>query len=183
MAEVNEMLIEDYSIKINRITIHNPQANAIFERAHQTIGNMICTWFVDNTDLDAVNPYSDLLAAVAFAKRATIHTTLNATPSQLVFGPNVMLNMEFRADWATIRARKQKQIDENNRCENAKRKEHQYSIGDQILIKTDPSRKYGQNAYKGPYKIISVNNNDTLQYKNGRIQDIINIRNTTPYHE
>ena len=183
MAEVNEMLTEDYGIQVNQITTRNPQANAIVERVHQTIGNMIRKWFVEDPELDEVNPYAGLLTAVAFATRATIHTTLQATPSQLVFGRDAMLNMEFEADWTTIRARKQKRIDENNRSENAKRKEHQYAIGDQILIRTDPNRKYGQNAYKGPYEIISVNNNGTLRYQKGRIQDIINIRNTTPYHE
>ena len=183
MAEVNEMLTEDYGIQVNRITTRNPQANAIVERVHQTIGNMIRTWFVEDPELDEVNPYAGLLTAVAFVTRATIHTTLQATPSQLVFGRDAMLNMEFEADWTTIRARKQKRIDENNRRENAKRIENKYAIGYQILIKTDPNRKYGQNAYKGPYEIISVNNNGTLRYQKGRIQDIINIRNTTPYHE
>ena len=74
--------------------------NSIVERVHQTIGNMIRTWFVDDPDLDDKNPHAGLLSAVAFATRATIHTTLNATPSQLVFGRDAMLNMEFEADWA-----------------------------------------------------------------------------------
>jgi len=51
------------------------------------------------------------------------------------------------------------------------------------VIKTDPNRKDGQNACKEPYQIISVNNNGTLRYQNGRIQDIVNIRNATPYDE
>jgi len=86
--------------------------------------------------------------------------------------------MNFNADWTTIRNRKQKRINANKRHENAKRKA--YSVGDQILIKTDPNRKYGQNAYKAPYQI---NGTGTLRYQNGRIQDIVNIRNATAYHE
>ena len=120
MAEVTEMLQEDYGIQVNRITTRNPQANSIVERVHQTIGNMIRTWFVDDPDLDGTNPYAGLLSAVAFATRATIHTTLQASPSQLVFGRDAMLNMEFEADWATIRTRKQKRINENNKRENVK---------------------------------------------------------------
>lgn len=144
---------------------------------------MIRTWFVDDPDLDDKNPHAGLLSAVAFATRATIHTTLNATPSQLVFGRDAMLNMEFEADWAIIKSRKQKRILENNKRENAKRKAYQYHEGDRILIKTDPNRKYGQNAYKGPYVIIRVNDNGTVRYQNGGIQDTINIRTVTPYHE
>ena len=132
---------------------------------------------------DLTNPYSGLLSAVTLVTRVTFHTILNATPSQFVFGRDAMTNVKVKADWTIIRNRKQKRIDENNRRENANRKEHKYSVGDQILIKTDPTRKYGQNAYKGPYRIIRVNDNGTLRYQNGRIQDIVNIRNATPYHE
>ena len=76
MAEVTEMLEEDYGVHISRITTRNPQANAIIERVHQTIGNMIRTFFENDTDLDDSNPFAGLLSAVVFATRATIHTTL-----------------------------------------------------------------------------------------------------------
>lgn len=183
MAEVHEMLRHDYGCTINLITTRNPQANAIVERVHQTIGNMIRTWFVDDPDLDSNDPYSGLLAAVGFATRATVHTTLNATPSQLVFGRDAMLNAEFNADWELIRLRKQQRINQNNVTENAKRIPYTYNIGDKIMIKEDPNRKYGTNAYSGPYRVTSVRNNGTLRYQKGNIYDTINIRNVTPYQE
>ena len=94
--------------------------------------------------------------------------------------------MEFHADWATIRARKQKRINENNARENAKRLAHNYQVGDKIMIKNDPSRKFGSNAYIGPYRVIKVNDNNdngTLRYQRGNIEDTINIRNASPYYE
>jgi transposase InsO family protein len=183
MAELHAMLKNDYGCTINLITTRNPQANAIVERVHQTIGNMIRTWFVDDPDLDEKDPFSGLLAAIAFATRATVHTTLNATPTQLVFGRDAMLNAEFNADWEMIRLRKQQRIDKNNVAENAKRIPHNYQIGDKILIKEDANRKFGSNAYSGPYRVTSVRNNGTLRYQKGNIFDTINIRNVTPYHE
>jgi hypothetical protein len=143
MAEVHDLLRYDYGCKINKITTRNPQANAIVERVHQTIGNMIRTWFVDDPDLEGPGPYTGLLTAVAFATRATVHTTLNATPCQLVFGRDAFLRMEFQADWNAIRARKQARINENNMRENRKRIPHTYNVGDRILIKNDPNRKFG----------------------------------------
>ena len=136
MAEVHDMLRYDYGCTVNKITTRNPQANAIVERVHQTIGNMIRTWFVDDPELDGPGPYTGLLTAVAFATRATMHTTLNATPCQLVFGRDAFLRMEFHADWEVIRARKQACINENNARENRKRIPHTYRIGDRILIKS-----------------------------------------------
>ena len=86
------MIEKDYGIKLKRITARNPQANAIIERAHQTIGNVLRTFQVQNTILDKDDPWSGILAATMFAMRATVHTTLQATPSQLVFGRDSMLN-------------------------------------------------------------------------------------------
>jgi transposase InsO family protein len=38
------MLKNDYGIKCKPITVRNPQANAIVERVHQVIGNIVCTF-------------------------------------------------------------------------------------------------------------------------------------------
>ena len=41
MAEFSQMIKNDYGIKPRPITTRNPQANAIIERVHQTIGNIL----------------------------------------------------------------------------------------------------------------------------------------------
>jgi transposase InsO family protein len=43
-AEMTQILKTDYGIKLKAVTTRNPQANAIVERIHQTIGNMIRTF-------------------------------------------------------------------------------------------------------------------------------------------
>jgi hypothetical protein len=60
-----------------------------------------------------------------FAMRATYHTTMQATPTQLVFGRDHMLNTKFEANWTYICERKQQIIRQNNIKENAKRIPHQ----------------------------------------------------------
>ena len=67
------------------------------------------------------------------ALRATYHTTLQATPTQLVFGRDAMLNVKFEANWHLIKQRKQRRIHENNLRENNKRIPHQYKAGDKVL--------------------------------------------------
>ena len=87
------MLKADYGCHISQITTRNPQANAILERIHQTIGNMIRTWQLPtNPSIEEEDPFTGLLTAVGFAARATVHTTTGATPSQLVFGRDAMQN-------------------------------------------------------------------------------------------
>jgi hypothetical protein len=47
MAEFSKMTMKDYGVKKKPITKCNPQANAIVERVHQTIGgNMIRTFSI-----------------------------------------------------------------------------------------------------------------------------------------
>ena len=151
MAEVKAMLKNDYGCYIHPITTRNPQADAILERIHQTIGDMIRTFQLPtNLTLDNLDPLAGLLAAVASATRATVHTTLKATPSQLVFGRDAMVNTKFIADWASIRSNKQKIINQNNKRENSKRKPHTYQVGDKILITTASNCKFGKNPYEGP---------------------------------
>jgi len=49
-----------------------------------------------------------------FATPATYHTTTQATPSQLVFGRDAILNVKFDANWKLIRECKQRAINKNN---------------------------------------------------------------------
>ena len=41
--------------------------------------------------------------------------------------------------------------------------------------------KYAQNPYKGPYKVLKVNDNGTVVLEMGSVIDTVNIRNIKPY--
>ncbi|MGL5934772.1 MAG: hypothetical protein ACRCZI_04020, partial [Cetobacterium sp.] len=106
MAEVIDTLKNDYGIVQKTITTRNPQANAMVERAHQAVGNMIRLQNFHKQDIDLEDPFSGILAAVGFAMRATVHTTTRATPSQLVLKRDAIHNVGFKADWHYIKNRK-----------------------------------------------------------------------------
>lgn len=181
MKEFLTMVRDDYGITLSPITVRNPQANAILERVHQTIGNILRTFELPSDN--QTEEIEGILAATMFAIRATYHTTLKATPAQLIFGRDAILNTRFEANWQLIRQQKQKRINKNNTAENAKRKPYTYTIGQKIMILQDPSRKFGTNAYKGPYTITAINNNGTVRLQIGPVQQTYNIRNIHPYHE
>ena len=42
---------------------------------------------------------------------------MRATPTQLVFGRDALLNVSVQADWEIIRQRKQRMINLNDNCE------------------------------------------------------------------
>ena len=145
--------------KRKHITTRNPQSNAIIEHIHQTIGNIIRTFDVSNIFNN--NPWSGILAATMFAVRATYHTTLQASPMQLVFGRDAILNIKHVADWEHIWQRKQLWINHNNMRGNMWRNNHQYKVGDKILVKCKKHSKH-ELEFMGPFPITQINDNDTV---------------------
>ena len=117
------MMQDDYNITVRPITTRNPQANAILERAYQTIGNILRTFKVQNMVLDDINPWDGILAATIY------------TPAQLVFGCDSLINVSHEANWQLIKASKQALFDKGNARENCKRKEYTYKSGDKVLLK------------------------------------------------
>ncbi|OWZ20898.1 Pol Polyprotein [Phytophthora megakarya] len=76
-------LLRSYGIKVNPITTKNPQANAICERVHLEIPNVIrchegAAWKKDTHN-------------AAFAGRSSYHSILTASPGQLIFGFDAIL--------------------------------------------------------------------------------------------
>ena len=177
------MIEKDYGITCQPITTRNPQANFILECAHQTISNIIRTFQVNNSKLDLDGPWNRILSAVIFTMWSMVHATTQATPMQLVFGCDAIMNLTFNANWQLIRQQKQAAIHKNNQTENNKRIKHEYKVNDTVLVKNEHSTKFGQDAYNGPWKILEVQNNGTVKIEKGAITDVYNIRNITPYKQ
>jgi len=52
------------------------------------------------------------------------------------------------------------------------------------MILQDSTRKFGLNAYKGPYEITTINPNGSYSSPSfGAVQQTYNIRNIHPYYE
>ena len=175
LALFRAMIINDCSITVKPITSTNPQANAILERVHQTIGNILSTFKVQNMVLDDKNPWDGILATTVFAVRATVHTTTQYTPAQLIFGRDSIRNQRHNVDSKTIRKQKQNFI---NIGMNVK-------IVIEWITRTNKETrsKFNLDAYMGPYVFTAVRNNGTVRDRKVKVTDNFNIRNLTSYKE
>ena len=178
--EFQALVNEEYGIKARPASKRNPQANAILERVHATLGNMIKTFEVQDRDMDEEEPWIGILSAVAWAIRSTYHTTTQATPGQLVFGRDMIWNLPHIADWRYIQQRKQDMINKNNERENSKRIEHDYAVGDKILKRISNTYKL-ERSKEGPYEIVRVHTNGTVTIQNGAMTEQLNICQIDPY--
>ena len=176
-----EELISTYNIKCKQISTKIPQANGILEIAHDTLKECLKTFQLQNHEFDLLDPWSGLLANVAYAIRSMYHTSLDATPSELVFGRDMILPVAYIANWEQIRNKNQLQIDRRTDKSNIRRVDYDYNIGDAVYIEYDELMRKLNNPRSGPYAItrVHVNGTVTLQ-KNSNKTDRINIRRISP---
>ena len=71
------------------------------------------------------DPWSGIIAATMFVVYATCHTTLQASPMQLVFSRESILNTKHVSNWEHIQQHKQELINHNKKRENMRRNNHQ----------------------------------------------------------
>ena len=88
------------------------------EIIHQVCGNMIRTRINSGKAYLKEDGWTGVLSAIHHAVCSLVHTTTLATPTQLLFGHDALLNMSFKADWQYIKDHKQKLILQNNKREN-----------------------------------------------------------------
>ncbi len=55
-------------------------------------------------------------------------------PGQLIFGRDMVFNVQHLTDWTVIKAHKQQKIHKNNRIKNSKQIPHHYQVGDLVML-------------------------------------------------
>ncbi|GFH50558.1 hypothetical protein CTEN210_07034 [Chaetoceros tenuissimus] len=160
-------LLKDMAIKPKCTTIKNPQANSILERIHQVTGNMLTSSDLMNQEFDIRDLWIPTLTSIAYAIRCSFHSTLQATPGQLVFGRDMLLDISYEHDYQATWQRKQRQIINDNIRENSKRIDHDYKVGDRAYIIKDSNYRKLTGPHEGPYNIIQVHTNGTVTIQKG----------------
>ena len=80
-----------------------------------------------------------------------------------------------------IRDNRQLQINENLRRQNAKRKEYDFRVGGQVLVKVFNPRKLDQKA-EGPFTVTQVFTNGSVEIqRRPNVVERINIRRLVPF--
>jgi hypothetical protein len=155
----------NFALKAKPTSTYNPQSNGIIERIHLVIGNMLRTFEDNNRNLPPIMPFRSFISAASLAIRSTYHTTLQATPGQLVFGKDMLLSIPFRADWAQIKIRKQGLINKGFLRENASRIQHKYKVGDRVLLDKPGLLRKSTQPRRGPHPVTKIYQNSTVQIK------------------
>ena len=173
-----QLKLQQHGIADRPITVKNPQANAVCERMHQTVANMLCTLVKYTKPKDketAVQLVENALATAAYATRVSVACMLGALPGSLVYGRDMLVDVPVLADLITIQERRQQKVNENLMRENAKRREYYFEVGQEVLVKADNPNKLEPRAH-GPYVVRQVYTNGTIDIaRKAQVTERINI--------
>jgi hypothetical protein len=115
-----EYLCETYGIKCKPTTIKNPQANAILERLHQVLTQMLRTSKLNMAKTITPDDVDVFLENAAWAICSTYHTVLKACPGAAIFGRNMLFDILFIANLNEIGDYRQRQTDLSTARKNSK---------------------------------------------------------------
>ena len=136
-----------------------PTANAIVKRMHSTINQIICCIGLDI--------WHAKIPVIAFSLRASVHSALQKSPSDIVFGLDMVL-LQLNANESSWR-----DSNANNKTNavikdllrmNKKRIEHTYSKGDLVHIKKVEKELESKldGAQDGSFPVEEVHTYNTL---------------------
>jgi hypothetical protein len=75
------------------ISVKNPQANAILERIHAVLGNMLRSSKLDMAETVKASDIDVFLLDTAWAVCSTYHTVLKASPGAAIFGRDMLFDI------------------------------------------------------------------------------------------
>ena len=174
-------MCNNYNIADKPTSGFNPQSNGIIERVHMVLADILRTFELEERELNPEDPFTEFLNAAAFAIRATYHTTLGCSPSQLVFGRDMILPIAFNANWDRIRHQRQEEVHQNNARENKARIPYTYNVGDEVYLRKEGILRKLSTPRTGPYPVTCVFDNGTVQIKRGSVLERVNIRRIMPH--
>jgi len=80
-----QQMLQLNAIEATCTTVANPQANAISERLHSTIGDQLRTMLHENPPVNVANGLElidTVIASARYAMRSAVHRTLKVSPNQ-----------------------------------------------------------------------------------------------------
>jgi hypothetical protein len=140
-------LCETYGIKHKPTMVKNPEANAILERLHQVLGQMLHTSKLNMAKTITPDGVNVFLGNAARVICSTYHTVLKASPGAAIFGRDMLFDIPFIADWNKTGDYRERQTDLITARKNSKRIDDDYKVGDKVLVTQEGILRKAESPY------------------------------------
>ena len=175
-----ETMCNNFHMKKKPAATYNPRSNGIIERVHQVLRDNIATFELSKMELPDANPFGSFIAAASRAMRSTLHSTLKATPGQLVLGRGMLLSLQLRASWAGARLRKQSLAGKGTAEESKSRAQHGCKAGGRALRARPGAMPEMEAPRAGPLEVKQVGANGALAAGRGAAIGRASARSASP---
>ncbi|MCP4748214.1 MAG: transposase family protein, partial [Desulfobacteraceae bacterium] len=135
-----QQLCEEFRLKPKPTTVRNPRANAILERMHGVLGDMLCTYGLDMSKTVTTSDINDFIVNAAWAICSTYHTVLKPSPGAAIFGRDMMFDLPYLADWTATGQQQKLLVDKSNVHENNCQIDFDYQVGQKCLLEQDSGK-------------------------------------------
>ncbi|KAJ9561345.1 hypothetical protein OSB04_006505 [Centaurea solstitialis] len=134
--------------RVNLSTVYHPQTDGQSERTIQTLEDMLRACV-----LDFGGSWEDHLPLIEFAYNNSYHSSIEAAPYEILYGRKYKIN-QVRERLKTARDRQKSYADK-------RRKDIEFQVGDQVMLKVSPWKgviRFGKKGklsprYVGPFRI------------------------------
>ena len=174
------MIPTSSSISQPLLRIHK-RANAILNHMHGVLADMMQTSGLNMSQTGNSNDIDAFLTNAAWAIHATHHMVLQSSLGTAIFGQDMLFDIPYIADWNAIGWRRQTTVNYDTERMNKKHLDHNYTIGQKVLLLKDGMLCKAEDRYTGPWTITEVHCNGTDRIQHGTVSERLNIRRITPF--
>ena len=190
-----ESLTQILGAKIKLTAPYYPQGNAVIERSHRTLSNMLMTMLLEKKRRE----WSSLLPSVMLYMNSMIQETTGVSACEILFGrsPNLPSDISFtpvtslsddregyvkqlKRDLQDIRQKLSRVLGQN-----VDQSENPFTVGEKVIIAVLPHERANKlmAKWKGPFTVTKIPNQFQIEYLDGNITRLTHISYAKKYNE
>ena len=190
-----ESLTQMLGAKIKLTSPYYPQGNAVIERSHRTLSNMLRTMLLERREKD----WSSLLPSVMLYMNSMIQEKTGVSACEILFGrsPNLPSDISFtpatslsndregyvkqlKRDLKDIRQKLSRVLGQN-----MDQSTNPFVVGEKVIIALLPHEHTNKlmEKWKGPFIVTKVPNRFQIEYLDGNVTRLTHISYAKKYNE
>ena len=190
-----ESLTQMLGAKIKLTAPYYPQGNAVIERSHRTLSNMLRTMLLEKKRRE----WRSLLPSIMLYMNSMIQEKTGVSASEILFGrsPNLPSDISFtpvtslsddregyvkqlKRDLQDIRQKLSRVLGQN-----VDQSENPFSVGEKVIVAVLPHERANKlmAKWKGPFTVTKVPNRFQIEYLDGTITRLTHITYVKKHNE
>ena len=190
-----DSLTQMLGARIKLASLYYPQGNAVIERSHRTLNNMLRTMLLERKGQD----WSTLLPSIMLYMNSMVQEQTGVSACEILFGrspnlpPDILFSpaipvfedreghvKQLKRDLKDIRSKLSRVLGQEKNQET-----NPFSVGEKLVIAILPDENTNKllAKWKGPFVITRIPNRFQIEYLEGKAKRLTHISYAKKFHE